>query len=120
MVALFGLDQAFFRTVLGESPSIVAMAHFAFMVTMAIPMIGALQSYVRGMLTAHHMTVARFFSVLVNITAMAIMLSIGLRLQWIGVLNAAVAATVSMSAELSVLYWSFLTGSKRAYSASGQ
>ena len=113
VVALFGLDKAFDRAVLGESLRTAEMAHVGFCVAVALPFIGALQSYVRGMLTAHHLTVARFLSVLVSIAALVIMLAIGVMEHWLGVVNASVAITVSTAAELVVLYLSLVRGTRR-------
>jgi len=113
VIALFGVDKAFFRNVLGENMRTVDMAHLGFCCCIALPFIGALQSYVRGMLTAHHLTVARFLSVLVSVGTMVIMLTIGVMLHWLGVFNAAIALTVSMVAELAVLYWCLIRGMRR-------
>jgi hypothetical protein len=113
LLALVGGDKFFFSVVLQATPRTTDIAHIAFWAGSLMPFIGALQSYVRGMLTAHHLTVARFVSVIVSIVTLFTMLWIGLRMQWPAVLNASLALTVSTLAELGVLYWSWVKGVTR-------
>jgi progressive ankylosis protein len=113
LLATTRLDVLFFERVLLAKPEVAEMAHIAFMAGALMPFIGSLQSYVRGMLTAHHLTAARLFAVSVAITVLGLMLYIGVRSEWKGVITAAVAITASMSAELLVLAWSWRRGSRR-------
>jgi progressive ankylosis protein len=113
LLATTGLDRLFFERVLLARPDIAQMAHIGFLAGVLMPFIGALQSYVRGMLTAHHLTAARLLAVMVAMTVLVAMLYIGVRSEWKGVITAAVAITVSMTAELLVLTWSWRRGSLR-------
>lgn len=113
LLATTGADYAFFRNVMLAPPDVAYMAHIGFMAGVLMPFIGALQSYVRGMLTAHHLTAARLFAVLVSMSVLVLMLYIGVQSNWKGVIIAAVAITTSMLAELVVLAWSWQRGSRR-------
>lgn len=101
----FNLDTLFFIHVLGAERKIAESAHIGFLAGALTPFIGALQSYVRGMLTAHHLTAARLWSILVNVAVLVAMLWFGLWRDWLGVVNAAVAMTVAMIVELATLVW---------------
>jgi len=106
-LALSGIDQAFFRSVLRADAAVSSMAHVAVLVGAATPFLGAVQSYLRGMLTAHHQTAARLWSILAGMSSLIAMLMAGLAAGWMGVVNASVAMTVSMTVELVVLaaFW---------------
>ncbi len=104
---LTGLDRLFFARLLGAQEDVVALAHIAFLAAAATPFLGALQSYVRGMLTAHHLTVARLYAVGVGVLALVVGLILGIVAQIPGVVTAGLALTLSMLVELLVLvaYW---------------
>jgi progressive ankylosis protein len=112
-LALSGLDQVFFRDVLQAREETVRMAHLGFFAGALMPFIGAMQSYVRGMLTAHHLTAARLFAVLVSMACLFLALAIGLRLQITGVVMAALAITFALAAELAALVWVWRRGARR-------
>ena len=114
LFAVFRLDVAFFIGVLKAEPNVAEVAHAAFFALAATPLIGALQSYIRGMLTAHHQTVARFTAVIIAMAALAFFLFLTIALGFAGVVSAALALTAAMAAELWVLIASFKR-SKRAY-----
>ena len=107
LLAASRLDVLFFTGVLKASPSVAEVAHTAFFAVAALPLIGALQSYVRGMLTAHHLTVARFTAVMVAMAALALFLFFTIAIGLAGVVSAAMALTAAMLAELLVLAASF-------------
>jgi len=100
-----GLDKLFFARLLGAQEDVVNVAHIAFVAAGATPFLAALQSYVRGMLTAHHLTVARLYAVGVGITVLVAALAVGIGFHLQGVVNAGVALTTSMTIELLVLVW---------------
>jgi progressive ankylosis protein len=105
--ALLGLDRLFFRRVVGAPESVVGIASFAYLACVLLPTLGALQSYLRGMLTAHHRTASRFSAVIVSTAVLAGVLFLGVALGWSGVVVAAAAVTLSAAAELAVLGWSW-------------
>lgn len=100
-----GLDRLFFARILGATEAETALAHLAFIAPAATPFIGALQCYLRGVLTLHHSTVARLYAILVGLAALLIGLMIGIRTSLEGVVTAGLALTVAMLAELGVLTW---------------
>ena len=103
LFAAFNIDLLFFKQVLQATDSVANVAHVAFVSVAALPLIGALQSFVRGMLTAHHLTVARFTAVIVAMAALALFLFLTIALGFAGVVSASLALTAAMLAELWVL-----------------
>lgn len=101
LTAFTNLDSLIFKEVLGEKDErIVRMAHLALQLSCLLPMIGALQSYLRGILAVHHLTVSRLAAILVSITCLIGMLALGVALGWPGVVTSSVALTTAMLAEL--------------------
>jgi hypothetical protein len=107
LFAALRIDVAFFIGVLQTDKNVAEVAHMAFIAVAATPLIGAMQSYVRGMLTAHHKTVARFTAVIVAMVALALFLFLTIALGYAGVVSAALALTAAMAGELWVLAASF-------------
>jgi len=103
VVTLSGFDRWFFIHVLATDEPTAATAHVALLASALLPLIGALQSYVRGVLTVHHMTVARLSAVAVGLVTLGLALWIGVTAEWPGVISSAIAVTVSLAAELWVL-----------------
>ncbi len=103
LMAFSGGDRLFFTTVLGAKKEIAEMAHIAFLAGALLPFIGALQSYVRGLLTALHRTVARFMAVVVSMACLIALLRTGIAFHITGVLPAGIALTLALTAELFVL-----------------
>lgn len=99
----FGLDRLFFVKVLGAEPDIARLASLAYLASVGLPFIGSVQSYLRGMLTAHHFTVARFAAVIISTTVLLTCLVIGVVMHWPGIAVAAVAVTASGLAEMAAL-----------------
>jgi hypothetical protein len=106
-LALTHLDVLFFTRILDASEEVARVAHAAFFASAALPLVGAMQSYIRGMLTAHHMTVQRFTAVIVAMTALALGLFITVLIGRAGVVSAAIATTAALVAELIVLMAAF-------------
>jgi len=102
--AFTNLDSFIFKRVLGETnEDVVHMAHLALKLSCFLPMIGALQSYLRGTLAAHHLTVSRLTAIAISMVCLIGMLILGVALQWEGVVTSSVALTTAMLAELVVL-----------------
>ena len=110
--ALLKLDVWFFRNVYESTPETAAMAHLAFLAAAPMALLTALQSYVRGMLTSHHMNVARFTAVTVGFGTLIGALALGLLTPWRGVLSGAVAMDIALLAELGVLAYSWRYGKR--------
>lgn len=101
------LDVWFFENVYGHTSQISEIAHLAFLASAPLAVIGSAQSYVRGMLTAHHLNVARFAAILVSMSTLVLGLTVGLHTPWSGVLSASAAMIVALLAEQSVLVWAW-------------
>lgn len=112
------LDIWFFTHVYKSADETARVAHLAFFAAAPLGFIAAIQGYVRGMLTAHHLNVARFTAVLVGIVALVGGLWIGLHSPWRGVLASAVAFNFALVAELLVLLFSWKRGQPSPASAS--
>jgi progressive ankylosis protein len=103
VVWLTGLDKLFFIHVLHATPSVIPIAHIAFIAPVLTPFVGACQSYVRGMLTAHHLTVSRLLAVGIAMAALVGTLLLSELFGVNGVLAAGVCMTLALLAELVVL-----------------
>lgn len=102
-MSLTGVDWSFFRTVLRADPEVARGAHIAFMACSGLPILTALTSYVRGVMTAIGVTFARLYATMLSITVLVAVLIVGVAAQWTGVLTAATALTLSQLTELGVL-----------------
>lgn len=103
VIGLTRVDVWFFARVLKAEPQLLDSAHIAFLLCALLPLIGALQSYVRGMLTAYHLTRSRLWAIAVGLTSLLGVLQVGVWARWPGVVTAAVALSFSLLAELCVL-----------------
>jgi len=103
LMALTGLDVWFFQHVLGAKSEIAQMAHWAYLASCFVPLLDAMHAYVRGMLTAHHLTVSRLFGVLAGTVVLVGVLALGVALQWPGAAVAGSALTACIFTEVAVL-----------------
>lgn len=103
-LALSGIDQTIFITLLGAEPPVAAAAHIAFLCTGALPLIGALQAYCRGLLTIHHNTGARLLAMIGGTTVLVACLLIGIQVRVPGVMNATLSMAIAHTFELGLLY----------------
>jgi len=106
------LDVWFFTNVFDSTKPTAEFAHLAFCAAAPLGFINAMQSYVRGMLTAHHLNVSRFTASIVGIAALVAALIVGLYTPWRGVLACALALDISLVAELSVLAFAWKQGKR--------
>jgi len=111
LAVVTNLDSWLFRNVIGvKSEPTIQMAHLCMALCCLLPFLGALQSYLRGVLAAHHLTTSRLAAILVALVCMLASLAIGVWLRWPGVVTAGVALTIAQVAELVVLAKSWRTG----------
>jgi len=103
LTALTGLDHYIFAWLIDAKPDIAEMAHRCYLFSAAVPFVDAAQAYVRGILTAHHLTVSRLVAVLAAITVLVGTMVIGVTLKWSGPVMAGVTVTCALLAELAVL-----------------
>lgn len=101
--SLAGIDRWIYSDILKAEPAIADAASLCFKVQFALPLLSAIQSYVRGMLTAWHFTTSRLYAVAVGFSTLLVMLFVGKTAGWPGVVVAGVAMSVSVAAELMVL-----------------
>ena len=79
------------------------MAHACYLLSAAVPLIDAAQAYIRGILTAHHLTVSRLVAVLAALIVLVATLVLGVALGWSAPVMASVTVTCALLAELAVL-----------------
>src|SRR5262249_5756989 len=105
MIAMWSLggDRFMFGRIFGAEANVAVAASLAFLACVALPIVGALQSYLRGMLTAHHFTMARLISVIASMSVLVACLVIGVGRKWPGVTVAAFALNLSALSELAAL-----------------
>jgi hypothetical protein len=84
-------------------PQIADMAHACYLLSAAVPFVDAAQAYVRGILTAHHLTVSRLIAVLAAIIILISTMVLGVALKWSPPVMASVTVTCALLAELAVL-----------------
>lgn len=94
-----GGDQAFVVGLLRTPADTGAIAHVGIALCLLFPLIGALQSFARGTLTVARQTMPRLVSVGVGMSLLGLMLWLGVRLDWPGVVNAAIAMNVALIGE---------------------
>jgi hypothetical protein len=100
---LTGMDRFLFSWLIDAKPAIAEVAHWCYLLSAAVPFVDAAQAYVRGVLTAHHLTVSRLVAVVAAIGVLIAVLGIGVGLHWSGPVMAATAVTSGLLAELGVL-----------------
>ncbi|MBX3118857.1 MAG: hypothetical protein KF784_07305 [Fimbriimonadaceae bacterium] len=111
-LCLSGLDKQFFIHIM-KKPALAATAHIAFFALCLQPLIGALQSYLRGALTLYHYTTSRFQANIVGVATLIASLAIGVQTSLPSVAVAAIAMTLSLAAELFVLVGAWRTAQAR-------
>ncbi|MFZ4508068.1 MAG: hypothetical protein ACOYON_10285 [Fimbriimonas sp.] len=107
IAALTGLDRWFFGHVLSAKPDTVELAHMALVSSSLMPLVGGLQSYLRGMLTTIRETSSRLYATVAAVTVLTASLIIGVSSGVPGVIFAPIAITLSLLADLLVLtyFW---------------
>ena len=103
LLGLTGLDRILFSWIIQAKPPIAEVAHWCYLLSAAVPFVDAAQAYVRGVLTAHHLTVSRLVAVLGAIVVLIGVIILGVAMRWSGPMLAAVAVTSALLAELLVL-----------------
>lgn len=107
VAALTRTDVWFMRDVLGAAPHVADMAHLAFWVAAPTPLLTAMMSYVRGILTAHHQTKIRLTAISLGMVALSGVLALGIALGWNGPVTASVAIVVELIVEMAVLAYAW-------------
>lgn len=98
-----GLDKVFFTQVTRADWEVANGAHVAFLACAALPTLTALTSYVKGVMTAERVTSSRLYATLSSVAVLVLILIVGVKSSWPGVMTAAMALTVSQFVELAIL-----------------
>src|SRR6185312_5359793 len=108
-MSLTGLDIRLFRGVMGASETVAMTAHAMFLASAAAPFLDAVQAYVRGVLTAHHLTVSRLVAVVAAAFFLMLVVVSGVMLHWTGPVMAGLAISSALTAELAALtaFWAY-------------
>ncbi|MBA4293635.1 hypothetical protein C0431_11785 [bacterium] len=102
-VHAFQFDLYVFRAIFKSEPLVADRAATAFLWCSFLPLLNALMAYYRGVLTSHHITSARLYAIIIALAALAITLTLGLRIGILTVVLAAAALTLSHLVELATL-----------------
>lgn len=105
LMAATGGDAAFFRGPLHAEAGPAHQAHLAYLAAIGLPIVGAIQSYLRGMLTKEHLTTARLVAILIGIGTLVAGLGLIVTLKMVNVVTASIALQVAMLIELGTLAW---------------
>ncbi|KAA0228678.1 MAG: hypothetical protein DYH07_01455 [Armatimonadetes bacterium ATM1] len=108
LVSVSGLGEWIFRELLGAEAGIASLAVIGLAVGALTPLIGAMQSFARGMLTARHITMARLGGIVVGMVALIATLGGGVAAHMKNVALAPFALTVALAAEYAFLAWSLV------------
>ncbi len=98
-----GLDRRYFIDVLGTSPAVADVAHIAVIAGAAMPILSAMQCFLRGVLTYRHVTVARLTAVVIGIVVLIASLVAGVAFRTPGAVLAPIAVMLSLGAEYVAL-----------------
>jgi progressive ankylosis protein len=112
LFAFTGIDRFIFGQLLGASPQTVETAHQAFLLQGFLPLISAVQSFARGVLTAKHQNVSRLYAVMLSLCVLVGILALGVSMGWPGVKVAAAAISLSLLVELMVLWRALVISSQ--------
>ncbi|MEE4193973.1 MAG: hypothetical protein V2J07_02120 [Anaerolineae bacterium] len=103
LVAFTPLHRIYFYTLMGVSDELTQIALSGAAFSLVLPIVGGISYYIRGVLTYKKFTMALTLSTIANITAMAIVLVVGISRDIPGVPLGALATSVSYVADLVVL-----------------
>lgn len=106
-LSVTGLDGLLFRHVIGADAALLPVARAMFVAVSLAPLLDSLQSYIRGVLTAHHLTMSRMAAVAVSTAVLIGAVQLAVQLSWAGPAMAGVALTASLLAEYGVLVFSW-------------
>jgi len=97
------LDRYLFSWLIDAKHPIAEVAHWCYLYSAAVPFVDSAQAYVRGVLTAHHLTVSRLIAVLAAIVVLVGCVIAGVAFRWSGPVLAGASVTGALLAELVVL-----------------
>lgn len=113
LIAIAGIDEWFFRTVIGADRATAHVAHLAFSVLVAMPILSAISNYGRARLTAASLTLVRLWGIAAGMITLLVALDLLVRGGAPGFLVAGGASLASQIAEASVISISWLKSAAR-------
>ncbi len=106
LISITPLAAWYMGAVIGISPQLVTLALPGAWFGVALPLIGSVQSYLRGVLMGRRATAPTYQAMLINLLVLAAALAVGVWQGWPGVPLASGALTVSQIVETAFLVWS--------------
>lgn len=103
LLCLSRMDIKIFVDILGTRPDIAESAHWIFLACAPLPLLDASMSFVLGILTAHHLTMARMLAVFFSSVALIAAVVAGVAFHWTAPVMVGTCMGVAMVAELIVL-----------------
>jgi O-antigen/teichoic acid export membrane protein len=107
ILSVTGIDALLFRHVIGADPGLLPVARAMFVAVSLAPLLDSVQAYIRGVLTAHHLTMSRMAAVVVSTVVLIGAVQLAVRMGWPGPALAGVALTASLLAEYGILVFSW-------------
>ncbi|MBS1718141.1 MAG: hypothetical protein JSS72_10475 [Armatimonadetes bacterium] len=104
LLGLFGIDHLLFTGIIQVKPDVEPYAHMAFLSAALLPLIGSIQGFFRGMLTAAHKTGSRTVAIFVAASLLIIFTSFGFGVYPSAVVVASIILNIAMLGELAVLW----------------
>lgn len=102
-LSVTGIDALLFKHVLGADANLLPVARAMFVAVALAPLLDSVQAYIRGVLTAHHLTMSRMAAVVVSTVVLIGVVQLAVQLKWPGPTLAGSALTASLLAEYGVL-----------------
>ncbi|AIE87203.1 hypothetical protein [Fimbriimonas ginsengisoli] len=103
LLTLLRLDGWVFQRLMGVTPDLAERAHWMFMAAALTPFLDAMMSYVLGILTSHHLTVARMVAVFASSLALVGGVAIAVIGRWSPPALVGISIAASLGVELGVL-----------------
>lgn len=102
LIHFLQVDFLIFRKLYTAEPVIAKMAGLAFLACAFTPLVNAMASYVRGVLTSYHITWARLLAIGFGISSLLLFLNLLLRTRLEGVVVVGLSLTFSLAVEIIV------------------
>lgn len=107
LLSTTGLSAMLFAGPLKADPMVATVSGMAFLACAALPLLGAMMSYVRGRLTWARVTMPRIWGIVAGFVVLFLTMRLSLAAGWQGVYCAALGLTLGHFADLAVqsLWW---------------
>lgn len=119
LIWLGGVDKVIFSRLLGVSPEVLPYASTAFGACTLFPIAFASVCYIRGRLTALHLTMARVYSIVISLATLCVSMVCFRLAGWPGVVAASVSTMLSIMVDFVIQFGFWLRRPKIAVAAAG-